>query len=83
MLRASEGSDDIPGIQWRATTLASGLMPSHAQKDVNLLLVKGTSINPLFGQIASLWGARNPHVPGRTFRKLRALPMLPNSAAHP
>ena len=41
--------------------------------------LKGNSINPLFGRIASLWGARNPHVPGRTFRSLRA----PRLALHP
>ena len=32
----------------------------------------GTPINPFFGRIASLRGARNPHVPGRTFRLLCA-----------
>jgi hypothetical protein len=31
-----------------------------------------TPVNPLIGRIASLCGARNPHVPGRTFRLLRA-----------
>jgi hypothetical protein len=33
---------------------------------------KDASINSLFGRIASLRGARNPHVPERTFRLLRA-----------
>ena len=33
---------------------------------------KGTPINPFFGRIASLCGARNPHVPVSTFRLLRA-----------
>ena len=32
----------------------------------------GAPINPLFGQISSLHRARNPHVPERTFRLLRA-----------
>ena len=45
-------------------------------------LLKGSPINPLFGRIASLWGARNPRVRGRTLRLLRAPPMLPNWALH-
>ena len=33
----------------------------------------GTPINSLFGRTAALPGARNPHVPERTFRLLRAV----------
>ncbi len=33
----------------------------------------GISKNSFVGRIVSLHRARNPHVPGRTFRKLRAL----------
>ena len=41
--------------------------------------VKGTPINPFFRRIALLRRARNPHVPGRAFRLLRALRL----ALHP
>ena len=35
-------------------------------------LIQGTSNNSFVGRIVSSRGARNPHVPGRTFRLLRS-----------
>ena len=40
--------------------------------EISVSSVKGIPINPFFGRIASLRSARNPHVPGRTFRLLCA-----------